>query len=517
MCKIASDFLKNDQLRKYSEHQSTWHRLQSFVRSVHSSLDVKDTVYAIANEGRRVLDCDRVSLALNQNYRQQVQIISGLDTIERRADQVKRLSRLATTVARAGEPLWYSGDDSDLPPQIEKQLQHYLDLAHSKLLVIQPLQETIPVSTDTREPDGHLGKRKVIGVLIAEQLGDNQVSPILRKRLEVVSQHAGDALTNALNHSQMFLAPLWTWLGKTAAVTHARNLPKTIAVVAVVLGIVAAFCLIPYPFTLSANGRLTPESQIEVFANIDGVLQRILVPEQPGELVQANQVLAVMTNNDLLVAIQNLQGQLQQSEEQVKKLQRAQHARMNQVEHRMIEGDLAEAMESRDSLGRQLQLKLHQAELLNVRAPAAGQVVNWQLRQNLLRRPVQRGQNLMTIIDPDTNWQCEIEVPERRVSHLISAMRSSEEPLVATFTLASHPGTEFAGHVLSIDNKLDVHSDIGNAMLVRIEFDKSQVPLDLLRNGTRVTAQIHAGSRSLGYVWFHEFFETVQATWMLWF
>ena len=36
-------------------------------------------------------------------------------------------------------------------------------------------------------------------------------------------------------------------------------------------------------------------------------------------------------------------------------------ARMNQIEHRMIEGDLAEALESRDSLHRQLQLKLHEA------------------------------------------------------------------------------------------------------------------------------------------------------------
>lgn len=519
MCKVASDYLRNDQLRQYSMQQSNWHRMQSFVRSIHGSLNTRETIYAIANEGRRVIDCDRVSVAVWQGPRMQVQTMSGLDTIERRTDQIRKLSRLATTVVRGAEPMSYSGDDSHLPPQVEKQLHDYLDVSHSKLVVIEPLREIIrrkndeQQDTDVSEPQ----TGKIIGALIVEQLGDDRETPQLQQRLQAVVAHSHDALTNSIAHSNMFLAPLWTWLGKTTAVTNARNLPKLVVAVAALVMLIAVLCLVPRPFTLGANGKLVPENRSEVYANIDGVLKEIRIPDNPDSVVQAGEVLAVMTNNDLLVEIRNLQGQLEKSSEEVNKLKRAQHTRMSPAEQRMIGGELAEAETLRDSLTRQLELKLNKAELLNVRAPATGNIFNWQLRENLLRRPVSRGQNLMTIVHPETPWEIELEFPERRVAHLMQAHREAEQPLKVTFTLASHPGNEYHGKLVSIDNKFDVRSEDGNAVLVRVAFDADQFPNDLLRSGTRVTAQIHAGQRSLGYVWFHELIETVHSTWILWF
>lgn len=518
MCKVASDYLTHDRLQHYSDQQTMWHRMQSFVRSIHGSLRTRDTVYAIANEGRRLIECDRVSVAVQQGPRMHVQTISGLDTIERRAEQVKKLSRLATTVARGGEAMWYSGDDAHLPPQIEKQLHQYLDVSHSKLVAIEPLREIIRPRND-EENDGEAEPRtgKIIGALIAEQLSDDRDTPHLRSHVQTVVAHSNDALTNSLAHSNMFLAPLWTWLGKSAAITSARNLPKTLLALAVVTLAVAALWLVPYPFTLGANGQLTPENRSEVYSEMDGVLQQLLIPEDPDTIVNTGEVLAVMTNNELMVKIRNLQGQFDTAQEEVNKLKRAQHLQMTPVEQRMIEGDLAKALETRDSLHRQLELVMGQAELLNVRAPASGRIFNWQLRENLLRRPVLKGQNLMTIVHPDTAWQIELEFPEKRVAHLMRAQNDSKEPLEVTFTLASHPGREFTGHVADIDNKLDVRSDDGNSVLVRIAFDGQQLPDDLLRSGTRVTAQVHAGQRSLGYVWFHELIETAHSTWLLWF
>ncbi|MGI9515942.1 MAG: efflux RND transporter periplasmic adaptor subunit [Pirellulaceae bacterium] len=518
MCKAASDYLRNEQLRQYSTQKAMWHRMQSFVRSIHGSLNTRDTAYAIANEGRRLIDCDRVSVALKQGSRLHVQTMSGLDTIERRAEQIKKLSKLATIVTRAAEPMWYSGDDSHLPPQIEKHLHNYLDVSHSKLVVIEPLREIVrrrddETKSDTREPQ----TGKVIGALIVEKLGDDRETRDLRQRIQTVTAHSNDALTNSISHTSMFLAPLWTWLGKTAAITSARNLPKTLLVAGTLSLIMAALWLVPYPFTLGANGKLVPENRSEVWSSIDGVLKEIRIPEDPDAIVNAGDVLAVMTNNDLMVEMRNLQGQLDKSGEEVNKLKRAQHAQMTPAEARMIGGELAEAETLRDSLARQLELKMSKAELLNVRAPVTGHIFNWQLRQNLLRRPVSRGQNLMTIVHPDTPWEIELEFPERRVSHLMTAFRESDEPLQVTFTLASHPGNEYTGKLVNIDNKLDVRSDDGNAVLVRVAFTADQFPGDLLRSGTRVTAQVHAGNRSLGYVWFHELIETVHSTWLLWF
>jgi multidrug resistance efflux pump len=225
-----------------------------------------------------------------------------------------------------------------------------------------------------------------------------------------------------------------------------------------------------------------------------------------------------MTNNQLLVEVRNLQGQLSQAEEKAIKLQRAlTRPGLTAIDRGILDGDLTEAQEEQASLQRQLELKLHEVELLNIRAPASGHIVNWQLRQNLLRRPVQRGQNLMTLVAPDTPWQIELEIPERRVAHVLEAQRQSDEPLKVSFTLASHPGAEFIGRLIELDNKLDVRGDEGNAVLARVEFDEQQLSSDLLRSGTRVTARIHAGQRSMGYVWFHELIETARTAWLLWF
>ncbi len=520
VARVAGDFLRNDQLRSFTRRESMWNRLESFVAAVHGSLDSRQTVYAIANEGRRVLECERVSVAVRIGGRMVVQAVSGLDSIERRADQVKRLGRLASSVARAGQPLWYTGDDSRLPPQIESQLHEYLDVSHSKLVIIQPLRRPLaPRPGENEDEDGSRREGPVIGALIVEQLGDERAAAALRERVETVTGHANVALANALDYSSLFLAPLWTRLGRISSAVTAPGWPRRLTIPALLLLAVISLWFLPAAFTLRASGRLVPEMRTEIFAEVDdAVLQELRVPEDPDAIVEKGDILGVMTSNRLDVEIQNLRGQVTMAEEKARKLQRAvTEPGLSPVDRGLIDGDLTEAVELYESVRRQLEMRMTELEKLTIIAPASGHVVNWQLRQNLLRRPVTRGQNLMTIVSPETPWQLELEFPERRVVHLVNAMTKSAEPLTVTFTLASHPGAEFHGRLVSIDNKLDVRGDEGNALLVRVAFDSNQMPRELLRGGTRVTAQIHAGNRSLGYVWFHELLETAHATWLLWF
>jgi hypothetical protein len=130
---------------------------------------------------------------------------------------------------------------------------------------------------------------------------------------------------------------------------------------------------------------------------------------------------------------------------------------------------------------------------------------------------VQKGQNLMTIVDPDTQWELELSLPEKRFAHLMDAVGRSDQPLVVTFTLASHPGREFRGTLVQIDQRLEVRGADGNASRLLVQFDKQELGSDLLRMGTRVNAQVHCGTRSVGYVWFRELFETVHSSWLMWF
>ncbi len=515
MCEIASEFLTNRRIANFSEQQNLWQEIDAFVRAIHQGLNPEQTCYVIANESRRIVGCDRVSVATTQGSRSTIKAVSGLDSIERRADQVKLLQKLVQTTIKTDQPLWYTGADEDLAPQIEKRLHGYLDKSHTKMLAIVPLK-TRPQANDTnRDPQ----KPETIGALIVEQLKDSDLEPAVRRRIELIASHSESALANAVEHHRLFLLPLWKTLGQMAQPFVGRRLPRTILGLGVFASIAAFFALYPYPFSLSANGQLQPQVQNEVFASVGGILQDIYVPEGQAKSVKKNDVLAKMTNSDLMMQIQNLDGQINQTREQISKYQRAQFSneKLDKLDDIMLDGEFNKAEESLASLKREYNLKKQQAEDLIVRSPVDGVIVNWQVRRSLLKRPVDRGQNLMTIIDPNGGWQLEIEIPERRVGHLMQRLQSSEEPVEVHFALVSHPGQEFVGTLEHVDRKLEVYSDDGNAAKAIISFENQQIPRDLLKSGTRVNAKLYCGTRSIGFVWFHELFETVVVTYKYWF
>ncbi|HMO13975.1 MAG TPA: HlyD family efflux transporter periplasmic adaptor subunit, partial [Pirellulaceae bacterium] len=516
----ANTYLSSYQLRQYEERQRLWLTLDQFVRNVHLSLSLNETAFAIANEGRRVIDCDRVSLAMIRGGKMQTQVVSGLDSIERRADQIKRLNRLIQEVTRAQHPLWYAGDDTQLPPQIERCLHDYVDLAHSKVVGIIPLRKReLPklkrneATVNEQTPPG-----AVFAALVIEKLADESMPASLIKRTEAVADHASLALTNATAHNSILFAPLWQWLGQCSVIVSARNLPKTLLISAVLITAILAMCFVPYPFTLGSSGNLTPTTTHKIFALTDGTLTELHVPDDPDEIVQPNQLLAVLANPDLQREIQSLEGEINQTIEQIDKYNRIQTTASDQLEASRIMGDRAEAQERLLSLQEQVKLKKVEAQNLQVFAPHAGRIIDWKLRENLLRRPISRGQNLMTLVDPQTDWHIELELPERRTVHLFEALKqpAALEQIVVTFTLASYPGTTFTGKIIEIDRRLDVHSENNNTLKLIVAFDKSLIPRDLLREGTRVNAKVEVGKRSIGYVWLHELFETIQSQLMFW-
>ncbi|MDY0171219.1 MAG: hemolysin D, partial [Thermoguttaceae bacterium] len=79
MCELAADFLKSHQLRHFSDRQALWTKLEDFTRAVYASLDSRATAYTIANEGRRLIECDRLSVALRRGNRCRIEAISGQD------------------------------------------------------------------------------------------------------------------------------------------------------------------------------------------------------------------------------------------------------------------------------------------------------------------------------------------------------------------------------------------------------------------------------------------------------
>ncbi|HEY4759706.1 MAG TPA: efflux RND transporter periplasmic adaptor subunit, partial [Thermoguttaceae bacterium] len=362
MCELATDFLKSHQLRHFSDRQVLWTQLEDFARVVHASLNPRETAYTIANEGRRLIDCDRLSVAIRRGKRCTIEAISGQDVFDKRSNVVRLLGRLATAVTATGDAVWYSGDTRDLAPQVERAVEEYVDQAHSKTVAILPLKR--PAPPEEEDPNQRSQPEKPIGALIVEQIEDSRVAASMVHRVEVVSRHSATALANAMEHQSLFLMPLWRALGKTRWILQARTLPKTLSIGGAILIVVLILALWPAKFEMEAKGTLEPADRRDVFAGIEGVVQDLMVDH--GDQVQLDQMLVKLRNTDLETAIADLEGQRLSTSQRMLMVQRAlvEETKLRIEERNRLAGELAELKEKQASLEKQLVLlKTKQAEL----------------------------------------------------------------------------------------------------------------------------------------------------------
>lgn len=520
MCEIASDFLKNRKIRSFQQQQELFEKLEQFIRASHHGLDPKQSAFTIVNEGRRLVDCDRVSFAKREGGKFVIEVVSGLDSIDRRADEIKKLGALSTAVIRGEKPLWYNGNTEDLPPQIENKLSEYVDRSHSKVVCVIPIKETTKGDiVEDPEPDRKQGKSEILGALIFEKLGDAQIDAPFRKRVEIVTAHAGDALTNSIKHHDVFLMPLWQAIGRTRIFSRAA-VPRWTIFLSVMTVVIGLLCFLPWSFELSADGKLKPVTRYEIYAPADGEVDLQIKPNSDGEyyvddglrLVEIiNKDLRaeyISKNNDIVIESSRIAENQNKLNNNSGDLTVLEELRLNQ-EIRTSDAKIV-------GLRNELMLIEQKLNKLLMDSPGDGRVVDWQLENKLQGRQVSRGEHLMTVVNEKGEWEIELEMLEKNFGHLAAA-RDDKKGQTVTFVLTSLPNEKFTGRLVSIDRKADVRSDKGNVILVRIAIDKRDIPEDLLLYGTSVNARIYCGRRSLGYVLFREVYETLQRNVFFWF
>jgi len=517
MCELAAEWLRSQKLIKLGDRQTLWQQADSFARAAHESLDLKETAYIVANEGRRLIGCDRVSVAIKKGRKCTVEAISGQDTIENRSNIVSALNVLATRVVAAGEPLWHDGSTEDLPPQIEEALEDYVDLSYARNLAVLPLrapQRKLGVEKEhgaageVDRDDAHRGE--VIGALIVEQIETDLPPDIFRTRCDLVYEHGTRAIANSQAHTNLFLMPLWRTLGRATWVLRARTLPKTLAVIGLILGLIAAGTFIPMDFDLEADGTLKPDARREIFANIDGEVREVLVDHN--SMVEAGQPLVRMINPDIEAELTEIEGQIYTTKAELQRV-RGQLTKSDMLKRndlRALEGEELEIETKLEAQNAKLALKRKRADDLVVRSPISGRVVSWEVEKLLLNRPISTGQVLMEIADLTKPMTIEIEMPEKREGHLdefISAQSAKE--LEVTYILASSPDQPLTAK-LPIENiSLRAESSEEHGSVIKMKVIPDQESLKKLSPsaGTKLTADVKVGRRASGFVLLHEVYE----------
>ncbi len=514
MSGLASRYLERRRTARKAPPQSEFFRaFERFVLRLQQSRDLQEVARTAANDARLMLDADRVSVAWQRGRKTRIQAISGQDSVNPRANLVKRMVGMSRRVMAMREPVIYTGQNLNLAPQLEEALADYIQESGSRMVMFLPLLEPDPLLRE--DDDEHTRpnldrRRKAPGCLIIDQINDSQPAPGMQPRAEMLAEHIAAALTNARAWQRIFLRGFWYRLGRLTEWLHGRKLIKTLLVLSLLTAIIAALWLVPWTYRVEGEGQLMPVEQREVFAPHDGDVVEMFVVG--GQLVTEGQPLLRLRNDDLRTQILNTRNELNEKRQLVISIQAQVDEAANagdQVEETKLEGQKVETLIEIEGLEKQLEILLEREKLLIVKSPLSGVIATFQVEQLLRNRPVRRGEVLMEVMDESGEWHLELQVPEHRMGHLLQAQQDQERTdLAVEFILATSSEETYEGYLGAISTRTVTDTETGSVVDVFAETDITRLPDR--RIGAEVRAKIDCGQRSLGYVLFGDAIEFVR-------
>jgi multidrug efflux pump subunit AcrA (membrane-fusion protein) len=525
MCGHASRYLSRQET---SKTQGTpiefWKQFERFLLQIQRSLYSQQVAHVAANDARNLLQCDRVSLAVRRGDRTRILAISGADAVNRRANLVRLMARLSHKVTATGEELLFTGSNETLAPQVELALTDYIQESGSRMVQVIPLRENAALIGPQEEDEQKTAKdkkpRKVIGALIVEQSTESRPRPNLVERANLVAEHVGGALDNALKHERLFLLPVWRFLGDQWDRMRGKRLRRVLAGVLLVAAVTAALVLVQWDYRAEGKGRLMPKIRRDVFASWDGEVVDLLVDSS--QRVNKGDPLLKLRNEELNAKLLAAVNDLNEKQQLLFALEaQANEAVKNANKQQEIEttGKMVQTRVDIGGIEEQVRVLKEQVEMLTVRAPADGVVATFQLQQLLMNRPVQRGEKLMEVMDDTQDWVLELEIPEHRMGHVLRRQRELDrQDLPVEFLLATTSETTFNGKLEASSTRSVVSEEEGTVVEAFADIDPAEMPRlkEHLRIGAEVRAKVNCGRKTLGYVLFGDVIEWVLRRWMLW-
>lgn len=510
VCQIAADYHVWDEYRHLRSEHAFHGQSLALLRRVHGRTDLRRTAFEVANEGRRLVDADRLSVVVRRGSAWRLLAVSGVDRIEARADATKNLERLADWAARWGEPIEYSDctDFDDLPTELAELVGRHADQSHARRLVAVPIEflhETNPDETRQASP-------RPSAVLIGEQF-QTESATVSRQRMIELAHLCQPALGEAARLDRFPLRNVLRWSDRWARLGWFQGLSRLTLVGLAATAIVAALVFVKSDFEVEAPARLAPLVERDVFASADGAVAEIRV--EHGDQVQQGDVLAVLGDPQLVLDLQRVRGEIDTTLKRLEAIAVARTDRRiqedSETESLSLSAESQQLEQRLASLRRQEEILGDRREALTLRSPIAGTVLTLDVQHLLEARPVARGQVLFTVADTNSGWRLLADVPQDRIGQVVAARQESAEPVPVRFRLSGDTEQTYSGRVEAISETAVLNTDDLDGELPPIEVHVAIDDQDLTaaRPGMSAEVRIACGRRSLGYIWLHDAWETL--------
>ncbi len=494
------------------EHRSVAHHRS--LRLLHRDLDLDSTCFRIANESRRLLGCDRVSVLVSRGNRFYVSAVSGVAVVDRRGNAIAAIERLVNAVAVMARPMLLPSRDP-LPPQIHVPLETYRDETGVTSAFVLPLHSPDgrpdAEGIEASDFDPFAGDGDCIGVIVLEYFSGTAPNDV-NLPMTIVAGEATLALRNSLEHRRVFGLKLWKSVG---TVLDGRRLPWIALGLATISAMLVASIIVKVEHHVVARGMAEPSLRRDVFATIDGIVKTLHVTD--GQFVKAGQPLFELENAELESRAEALAGEIVTTTQRLASVRAvrlssdadpAQSSRLA-IELRQVESELA-------SLRGQLSVLQAQQKELIVLSPIDGSVVGWSLERRLADRPVARGNVLASVVDPTGPWSLRLQIPDRDAGEVIEAAKSNAK-LPIEFAIATLPESSFKAeldHVATASRMDETGKHVVDAVgtirigdATSVDFDRFDI--ESMRSGADVTAKVACGQRTVLRSWFGDVFDFV--------
>ncbi len=225
VCELAADYHAFHELRSLRQDEHHRSELLELGPIVHNQLGLSATAYAVANEGRRVVGCDRLNVLVAHGQSCRLLAASGVSRVERRSGAARQLTKVAELVRKTDEPAYYSDGECDALPPVAEAIARHVEESHARHIAAIPLRRPVEPNSDdavlTKKQRRLSRQERPQFVLVAEQF-DSREGELRRDWLVEVAEVATTALYNALTVDRMPLGWLLRPLGKVkeAAAEH---------------------------------------------------------------------------------------------------------------------------------------------------------------------------------------------------------------------------------------------------------------------------------------------------------